>query len=85
MLIEAVTAGVIVSQMPGALEITGGILLVIAWLSTAFLQVPRHREILAAASTVPTRTIEHLVRTNWIRTACWSARGVVALLLLHPT
>lgn len=48
-------------------------------LSTAALQGPAHRRL---AGGWDERLIARLVRTNWIRTICWSARGVVALWML---
>lgn len=55
-------------------------LLALVWMSTALLQVPVHR---ALERGFDARVHRSLVRTNWIRTVAWSARGVVALLLLR--
>ncbi|NNJ25635.1 hypothetical protein [Alienimonas chondri] len=49
------------------------------WLSTYFLQVPRHSEL--AAGFAPAAHAA-LVATNWIRTALWSARGALTLCML---
>jgi hypothetical protein len=58
----------------------GGVaLVVIIWLSTAFLQVPCHRR-LARGFEIP--TIRRLVLTNWIRTVSWSLRSILALWFL---
>lgn len=68
------------SWAPRPIAIAGLILLAVAWLSTFLLQVPRHATLergfdpCAAAS---------LVSTNWIRTVAWTARGVLALLMLR--
>lgn len=51
-------------------------LLVGVWASTFFLQVPLH-ERLGEGFVVPDH--QRLVRTNAIRTALWSARGVLVL------
>ena len=62
------------------LTLLGVVLLAVIWASTAFLQVPCHKRLeqgleWAAAS--------RLVRTNWIRTMAWTARGVLAILILQ--
>lgn len=50
------------------------------WLSTAFIQVPLHG-ILTRGHDV--EIIRKLVVGNWLRTVLWTARGVIALLVLH--
>lgn len=45
-------------------------------LSTTLLQIPRHTEL--ACGFTPT-ACGRLCRTNWIRTAAWTARGVLML------
>ncbi len=57
----------------------GAALLALAWLSTFILQVPLHMRLSQGWS--PT-AIQALVRTNWLRTAAWTARAGVALALL---
>lgn len=54
-------------------------LLLVAWLSTAAIQMPCHSKL---AESFNAATVRWLVVTNWIRTAAWSARGVLALALL---
>lgn len=51
-------------------------LLVVVWLSTAFVQVPCHQRLSAGFDAATHRS---LVRTNWIRTACWTGRGVILI------
>lgn len=63
----------------GALAWLGLALLAIIWLSTGLWQVPAHRRLEAGFDAAAHR---RLVRTNWVRTAAWSARGVIALALL---
>jgi len=53
-------------------------LLVVIWASTAVLQVPCHRIL---AEGFDGRTHTRLVRSNWIRTATWTARAGLALWL----
>jgi hypothetical protein len=48
----------------------------IIWLSTAFLQVPMHRRLAGGFDETAHR---RLVALNWIRTAAWSARGMLVL------
>ncbi len=60
------------------------VILVVIWLSTALLQVPCHR--LLSLQFSP-QVVRRLVRTNWIRTGCWTGRsvlGCVMLLTLEP-
>lgn len=63
----------------GSLTILGIVCLVAIWISTALLQVPKHRVL---EKGFDARTHERLVQTNWIRTVLWSVRSVLALLLL---
>lgn len=62
-----------------ALALWGLALLATIWLSTALIQVPLHRSLSLGFDSAVAR---QLVRTNWIRTAAWSARSVLALALL---
>jgi hypothetical protein len=48
--------------------------------STLFLQVPLHSHL---ERNYDTRSLRRLMETNWIRTACWTLRGVL-LLFLQP-
>jgi hypothetical protein len=52
---------------------------ILLWLSTAFLQVPYHKKLGQGFDAAAHRK---LVTTNWLRTALWSARGVIALVML---
>ena len=54
-------------------------MVVLLWLSTALLQVPCHRKLSRGFDPAAHRK---LVTTNWLRTALWSARGVIALAML---
>ena len=58
---------------------TGFVLVVLLWLSTALLQVPCHKKLGQGFDAVVHRK---LVTTNWLRTAMWSARGVIAMVML---
>lgn len=62
------------------LTTVGLALLAVLWLSTALLQVPCHH---ALAQRADAATVRRLVRTNWIRTAAWTARAVLAVVILR--
>ncbi len=80
MLIEAATAlFCVVAPAPHVAPIAGVVglgLLAIVWLSTAALQVPRHRELSEGFDASAHRS---LVVTNWLRTVAWSLRGLLLL------
>ncbi len=80
MLVEAGTALVLaLAPPPGisrGLAVVGVALLAVIWLSTAFLQVPCHRLLSAGRDEA---VIRRLVRSNWIRTVAWTARGGLVL------
>ena len=82
MLIEAATAvALVVSPPPGIpffLPLLGIVLLAVVWLSTAFLQSPQHGVLGRGFDAASHR---FLVVSNWLRTACWTARGGVVLLM----
>lgn len=83
MLAEAATAALLLGVLPAGLlrqaAWLGALALAAVWLSTALLQVPTHR---ALQRGFDTQRVATLVRGNWIRTALWSLRGVLALGLL---
>ncbi|MFM9959036.1 MAG: hypothetical protein ACKVZJ_13300 [Phycisphaerales bacterium] len=54
-------------------------LLVLIWTSTFAVQVPLHARLASAFDRAVWR---RLVATNWVRTIAWTARGIIALLLL---
>lgn len=54
-------------------------LLALIWTSTAVLQVPEHRRLSIDFNQT---AIQRLVASNWIRTAGWTARGWIALVML---
>ena len=80
MLLEAGTSLVLVFLRPDGvplyLPLAGLALVGVVWLSTALLQVPRHT---ALGSGFDASAWRGLVGTNWIRTAAWSARGLLVL------
>ncbi len=54
----------------------GFVLLAVVWLSTALLQVPRHTTLGSGFDAAAHR---FLVASNWLRTVCWSAHGLLVL------
>ena len=83
MLLEAATTVLLVPLRPESVTLwqalLGVVLLAVAWLSTYFLQVPCHRVLGNGFDAAAHR---FLVRSNWLRTAAWSARGVLLLYLV---
>ncbi len=81
MLVELATVALLVFARPAGVSAAaawaGAGLLALIWLSTAVLQVPLHQAILDSSE--PALAVERLVRSNWIRTVLWSARGLLAL------
>ena len=84
MAVELVTALLLVWEPPAGilplrawlnLALLGGI-----WLSTFTLQGPYHRHL---AKKFDPAVWGSLVRTNWIRTVAWTARGILLLFLLR--
>lgn len=55
-----------------------GTLVLAIWVSTFVVQVPLHGRLVRGFEISVHR---RLVRTNWLRTAVWSVRGVLALLI----
>ncbi|MCW5756188.1 MAG: hypothetical protein KIT54_03030 [Phycisphaeraceae bacterium] len=82
MLVEVATCILLLILMPGVLPAAGALLLGLVWASTFFVQVPLHRRLERGLDAA---LVQKLVATNWVRTALWSARGVVALILLSPS
>ena len=79
MAVEALAAAGLVLVDPGAATMAGATLVLALWLSTFAVQVPLHRRL---AQGFDAHSQARLVRTNWARTAMWSARGAVVLWLL---
>jgi hypothetical protein len=76
MLIEVATGMLLIWLRPPSLPAwslwTGGALLVVIWLSTAFVQIPCHRVL---SHRFDPLVHQRLVWTNWLRTLAWSLRG----------
>ena len=80
MLVEAATALLLVFRRPEGVPLAaalfGLVLVVLIWLSTTLLQVPRHTTL---GSGFDRRAWSGLVLSNWVRTAAWSVRGGLVL------
>ena len=70
------------SQIPAWACAGGFMLLLIVWLSTALIQVPCHQQL---EQGFDIRAHRRLVRSNWIRTICWSLRGLLVLWMAAVT
>ncbi|MEP6900736.1 MAG: hypothetical protein ABJA66_03240 [Actinomycetota bacterium] len=57
-------------------------LTLIVWASTFFLQVPLHEKLAAGFDA---NAHLALVNTNWIRTICWSLRGILMIYIVWKT
>jgi hypothetical protein len=82
-LLEAATAVALVVWTPPGISVplvwAGLILVAGIWLSTAFLQSPRHTTLGRGFDPSAHR---FLVTSNWLRTVLWSLRGLVVLCIL---
>lgn len=78
MLVEAGTAALLLVLRPAGVSygpiLLGAVLLVMVWLSTFLLQVPAHAKLGVAFSE---KVHRWLVRSNWLRTIGWTARGLL--------
>ena len=83
MIVELVTSVILLFQHTCGtrnwLSIFGIILLGIIWFSTIYFQIPFHNTL---SSKFNENTLIMLINTNWIRTICWSIRGIIVLLML---
>lgn len=80
MLVEAAGAIALLFRHPAAVPDwaawVGFALLAVIWGATALVQVPCHQRLEEAFDAA---THLRLVRSNWVRTAAWSARALLAL------
>lgn len=80
MLVEMSTAVLLIYRPPTyfgqSYGVVGLALLLVVWLSTAFLQAPQHQTL---ATGYDEASHQFLMRSNWIRTILWSLRGALVL------
>ena len=86
MLVEGITALILFWLRPGGVTgaqlWVGVALLAVIWISTAFVQVPCHEQLLQEFD----KTVhQRLVWSNWLRTIAWSARAVLVLWMAWAT
>jgi hypothetical protein len=79
MIAEAGAATLLLLREPEAAALVGALLVAAIWASTFLVQVPCHRALAVGWDEAVHR---RLVRTNWLRTGLWTARGALALALL---
>ena len=58
----------------------GFVLLLSIWISTWFIQVPRHTDLTKGFDSV---AHARLVSSNWIRTGAWGLRSILVISVLH--
>ena len=81
MMVEGVTTLWLFFDPVGSrtLPLIGGLILLKVHLSTIFLQVPRHGELVNGYKE---EIVTKLVTSNWVRTIGWSARAGIAVALV---
>lgn len=83
MLVEAITALVVLIVLPDGVPMwaawLGIALVAVCWITTLVRSVPAHERLTTAYDE---DALAQLVRTNWIRTVAWTARGVLVLWML---
>lgn len=88
MAVEGVTALWLLVDRPPTMGVASAwvaaLLLGVALLTTALVQVPQHSSLAAAHDD---EVVRKLIAGNWIRTAAWTARGVLlaAVLVTVPS
>lgn len=80
MICEGAAAAALAWRLRDGPALAGLALLAVLWSSTAFVQLPLHRALQGGFDDSLHR---RLLRTNWVRTAAWSARGVLTLWMLR--
>lgn len=85
MLVEGVTALMVAVNpppgIPSAAAFAGLALVLLLWASTGMVQMPLHGR-LGREGHLPA-AVASLVRSNWLRTALWTARGLLAVWMLR--
>ncbi len=82
-LAEIVTAAVLVfsrpDDVPLSLVLVAGAVLAGIWMMTGLVQAPLHGRL---SSRYDPELIDRLVSSNWWRTAAWSVRGVLVVVMI---
>lgn len=84
MVIEAVTAFMLISEAPGgALTTLAGInliLLILIWLSTFLFQISFHQKLSIRFSP---KILRNLITSNWVRTSLWTIKGFLMICMIY--
>lgn len=80
MVAELVTTLALLAVTPGWPTAAGAVCVGVWGLSTAVVQVPLHGRL--ARDGFDPAVVRRLVRTNWVRTAAWTAHGLACAVLL---
>ena len=78
MVSELIAGFLLIYSIPKTLSYLSLACIVLIWISTTFLSVPKHRELTKGKNQ---QVIKELVQTNWPRTILWGTRLVLLLLL----
>jgi hypothetical protein len=79
MLLEIGTGAALWWILGGPFWLINVVSIALTWLSTGLVSVPIHNRLSPGRDE---RFIHRLIKTNWLRTATWSARSVVWLFLI---
>jgi len=79
MILELLAAIALTYLFPNIYAIILLALVLLTWLSTAMMSVPRHNKL---SNSKNIKLISELVLTNWPRTIFWSARAIILSFLL---
>ena len=84
MLIEAITAFLLVGSTPGGILTTLAgvnlVLLLLIWLSTFLFQISFHQKLSVRFSP---KVLRNLITSNWIRTLLWTLKGGVTIFMIY--
>jgi len=84
MLMEMITALCLAAWPPAAIgrgmTIAGVGLILVIWGSTAGIQMPLHARLEREGH--PPEVVAKLVQSNWLRTALWTARAILAVWMM---
>jgi len=84
MILEAATGLLLLRRPPAGVTVfrlrLGLALLAAAWVSTALFQFPAHQ---ALRESFQGDVLTRLIVSNWVRTAAWTARGALVLVMLQ--
>lgn len=80
MMIELLSAALLLLNYKDDWRLWAGLfLLIVIWISTMFIQVPKHNELSVGFNATVHAS---LVATNWIRTIAWSIRSLLTLWIM---